>query len=106
MADVSLPAARLIADAVRRSAHGHLFHFYTLLYEIATVPGIPPTATMKPPTHGPDGKVVQFSSVGGFPSGVVGSDADNDDTPGVEVDARQLAKDCLKQIGREMGAEI
>ncbi len=41
--------------------------------------------------------------------GIIGAEIDVEpDSPGtvIEVDARVLAKDCLRQIGREMGAEI
>jgi hypothetical protein len=42
--DTSLPPAGLIADSVKRSSRAHLFHFYTLLSEIASVPRKAPSA--------------------------------------------------------------
>jgi hypothetical protein len=36
--DTSLPPAELIAVSVKRSSRAHMFHFYSLLCEIASVP--------------------------------------------------------------------
>src|ERR1700755_923316 len=35
--DTSLPPAELIADSVKSSSRGHVFHFFSLLCEIASV---------------------------------------------------------------------
>ena len=120
----------MIADASKRSSQGHLFHFYTLLYEIATIHRAPPSMwvnSTSPPHSPPSPKHSKSNGLkrkdkdksksknhtttesihkqrGTIGAGVEGED----DAPGtvVEVDARILAKDCLRQIGREMGAEI
>src|SRR6266581_5545650 len=42
--DASLPPSELIADAVKRSSRAHMFHVYSLLCEIASVPRKSPNA--------------------------------------------------------------
>lgn len=75
----SLRGGALVADAVRRSPRAHLYHFYGILCEIASMPGKPPSIWVE-----------------------------SDSATGValELDARQLARQALKDIGREMGVEI
>ena len=73
----------MIADAVKRSTKAHLFHFYPILCEIVAIPRKPPTAWVMTGAHraadsGKDGLAV-------------------------ELDARTLVKDCLKEVGRELG---
>ena len=122
----SLSPERLISDATKRSTKAHLFHFYTLLYEIATAPRPPPSAwivpssastnlprdkkaTLKKENGRKADKALKDRSSGGsnsFPVGIVGAEYDRESVSAVEVDARQLAKDLLRQIGREMGVEI
>jgi len=42
-----------------------------------------------------------------FPVGLVGAEPpDGKAADAVELDARHLARTCLKEIGKEMGAEI
>ena len=72
---------------VKRSSVGMLFYFYGWLCEIVAIPRRLPSAW-----------------------GVVGSDDDGGGGGGgdggvrVEMDdARRLAKDCLRVVGREMG---
>ena len=68
---------------VKRSSVGMLFYFYGWLCEIVAIPRRLPSAW-----------------------GVVGSDDDGGGDGGVRVemdDARRLAKDCLRVVGREMG---
>ncbi|EIN06524.1 hypothetical protein PUNSTDRAFT_90162 [Punctularia strigosozonata HHB-11173 SS5] len=76
--DAFLAPSALVADAVKRSARAHLFHLYPVLCEIATVPRKPPSAWV--------------------------------DTNGTgqarELDARSLARDCLKALGVEMGIQV
>ena len=86
--DQSLPPSTLIADAIKRSTKAHLFHFYTILCEIVSIPRKPPTVWVVP----------------GPPSSTTGSNEDpSSSAPAVELDARTLAKDCLKEVGRELG---
>ncbi|KAF8495991.1 hypothetical protein F5888DRAFT_1804548 [Russula emetica] len=42
--DTSLPPAELIADSVKRSSRAYIFHFFSLLCEIASVPHKAPSA--------------------------------------------------------------
>jgi len=124
--DSTLPPERLISDATKRSTKAHLFHFYTLLYEIATAPRPPPSAWIVPSptvTNQPQDKKATLkkkengrkadkasrdrSSRGSntFPVGIVGAEYEGGLVPAVEVDSRQLAKELLRQIGKEMGVE-
>ena len=41
---MSLPPAKLIADFVKLSPYAHMFHFYSLLCKITSVPGKAPSA--------------------------------------------------------------
>ncbi|KAJ7026944.1 hypothetical protein C8F04DRAFT_1008614 [Mycena alexandri] len=79
----SLGPSLLIADAVKRSSVAHLFHFYPVLCEIASIPRKTPSswvlARLGDKTSSPD-------------SGEV-----------TELDARVLTRECLKEVGREMG---
>ncbi|KAJ7102802.1 hypothetical protein C8R44DRAFT_682224 [Mycena epipterygia] len=80
--DASLSPSLLIADAVKRSSVAHLFHFYPVLCEIASIPRKTPS------------------------SWVLTRAADKSSSEGVEateLDARVLARECLKEVGREMG---
>ncbi|KAK7039339.1 protein MON2 [Favolaschia claudopus] len=81
--DTSLSPSLLIADAVKRSSIAHLFHFYPVLCEIASIPRKAPSTW-----------VLQ-----GVVDKVSPSQADNT----IELDARVLARDCLKEVGKEMG---
>ncbi|KAG7085465.1 hypothetical protein E1B28_003026 [Marasmius oreades] len=69
---------RLISDSVKRSSIAHLFYFYPALCEIASIPRKTPSSF-----------VVVERSEGG--EGVS------------EVDARGLARECLRVVGKEMG---
>ncbi|KAG9017683.1 hypothetical protein FRB90_000273 [Tulasnella sp. 427] len=74
--DPTLRGAALVADAVRRSSKAHLYHFYGVLCEVASMPGSPPSVWVE---EGQEG--------------------------GSELkDARQLSRQALKEIGKEMGA--
>ncbi|KAF8340513.1 uncharacterized protein EI90DRAFT_3279123 [Cantharellus anzutake] len=98
--DTTLEPLKMIADATKRSSQAHLFHFYTLLYEIATIRRAPPSmwvASPYSPTHSPS---ASDSKVNGSKS------KEKNKSTVIEVDTRILAKACLRQIGREMGAEI
>ncbi|KAG9312399.1 guanine nucleotide exchange factor in Golgi transport N-terminal-domain-containing protein [Chiua virens] len=95
--DPSLPPSALVADVVKRSSVGHLFYFYPVLCEIASIPRKTPAAWVlaggsvdggEPDAWGARGRI-------GAPEG---------DGRVVEVDARALAKACLGVLGKEMGA--
>ena len=87
-----MSASALIADAVKRSTKAHLFHFYPILCEIVSIPRKPPSAWVLASAHrasnGPKSEPGHASSSEG---------------PAIELDARSLAKDCLKEVGRELG---
>jgi hypothetical protein len=78
--DATLSPSLLIADAVKRSSVAHLFHFYPVLCEIASIPRKTPS-----------------SWVLSRAADALGSDE------AMELDARVLARECLKEVGREMG---
>lgn len=111
--DQSLPPAQLIADAVKRSPRAHLFHFYPVFCELAASPRRAPVAFVAPVSVSGAGRAAQAMANGkdGEASGK-GAEASGDDgekTAGsgekkaAELDARALVKECLKQVGREMG---
>jgi hypothetical protein len=91
--ETSLDPKSLITDAVRRSSKAHLFHFYHIFCEIASLPRKTPSAWLSsPPEHtAGDGRsrIAQEENerMGDF----------------MEFDARTLARECLKAIGQEMG---
>lgn len=93
MIETSLDPKGLITDAVRRSSKAHLFHFYHVFCEIASLPRKTPSAWLSSPSEHPGGdgqsRIVQEEQekVKDF----------------IEFDARTLARECLKAIGREMG---
>jgi len=99
---------QLMSDATKRSPYAHLFNLYPLLYEIATVPRATPSAWIV--TH-PSSLTNRNSNTRPLtpPDSVTGS-AGGSSSPtiasSVEVDARQLAKTCLRAIGKEIGAEV
>jgi hypothetical protein len=112
--DTSLPPPELIADSVKRSSRAHMFHLYSLLCEIASVPRKAPSAWIA------SDRLVVASSLSG---GLAGSKEKEESAaavrthhPGssrsgsgsglghlVSFDARGLARDCLKEVGRELG---
>jgi len=107
--DTSLPASELIADSVKRSSRAHIFHFYALLCEIVSIPRKAASAwvtadhLVTPAPVGPEGKdkgstaVHAHHPLGRFATGAGG--------PGhlVSLDARALARECLREVGRELG---
>ncbi|KAF5319150.1 hypothetical protein D9619_008506 [Psilocybe cf. subviscida] len=80
----------LVSDAVKRSTVAHLFHFYPILCEIATIP-----------RKSPSGWVVPSTPLYATPSGLTESNGLKIESK--EVNARVLAGECLKEVGREMG---
>ncbi len=89
--DQTLTPSALISDAVKRSTKAHLFHFYPILCEIVAIPRKPPTAWIMTGGH-------RMSAESRNTSG-----EDASDGHAVELDARTLVKDCLKEVGRELG---
>ena len=83
---MSLSPSALVADAVRRSTKAHLFHFFPILCEIVAIPRKPPTAWIMSNTRRTT--IDSESSSAG---------------QAIELDARTLVKDCLKELGRELG---
>ncbi|KAJ6510816.1 hypothetical protein C8R45DRAFT_1207663 [Mycena sanguinolenta] len=81
--DASLSPSLLIADAVKRSSIAHLFHFYPVLCEIASTPRKTPSTWVLP-----------------RPTADKGSSSGDE---AIELDARVLARECLKEVGKEMG---
>lgn len=95
--DPSLPPSALIADVVKRSPVAHLFYFYPILCEIASIPRKTPAAWV--PAGLPVGARDQGET---GPRDRIG--APEGDGKVVEVDARALARECLGVLGKEMGA--
>jgi len=84
----------LFADSAKRSSVAHLFHFYPLLCELASIPH-------QSPSYHSVQNGVRGSSVSDGKS--VKDDHSMRVSAVVERDARHLAMECLKKIGREMG---
>ncbi|KAF8626562.1 hypothetical protein AX15_004804 [Amanita polypyramis BW_CC] len=101
--------SQLVANAVKQSSIAHLFHFYSVLIEIASkprqTPGMPISSTTAAPTKNgrtlpsPVNKLPKSSSDKQKMSGIT----DSGQEEVVELDARVLARMCLKEIGKEMG---
>jgi len=81
----------LVADAVKRSSVAHLFHFYSVLVEIASKPRRTPAV----PVIVKNGRASL--------SLTKSRQKTPEQRSTVEMDARDLARNCLKEIGREMG---
>lgn len=92
--DASLAARALITDAVQRSSKAHLFHYYHILVEMASIPRKSPSAWLASPNN----KATAHNGN----SGIAANEFDGS-KPVVELDARSLARECLRQIGKEMG---
>ncbi|KAG1726836.1 hypothetical protein EDB19DRAFT_1897612 [Suillus lakei] len=97
--DVTLSPSALIADVVRRSPVAHIFYFYSVLCEIASIPRKTPSAWVITSSSPPEtdqerrGNVLQPR---------IGASEEGDDA--MEIDARTLARKALKVLGKEMGA--
>ena len=109
--DTSLPASEIIADSVRRSSRAHVFHFYALLCEIVSVPRKAPSAWVMAERLVPGGRSKDKKDDSPIavrvhhPLGQVAMGAGNGSDTGrlVSLDARALARECLKEVGRELG---
>lgn len=102
--DMSIPRTtkELFADSAKRSTVAHLFHFYPLLCELASIPLRSPSYWVQSGTGGAphsfsDRKFVIGQEDGGDAS------IHWQDSAVIEQDARHLAMECLKIIGREIG---
>ena len=134
LSDVSIrldttPTPReLVSDSIKRSTIAHLFHFYPVLCEIASIPRRSPTAwVLQASTSDSDNNKVnrgknerddgkakgrlqkkensnKEKSTRAVADAAAAVIADGDvKGDAVELDARTLARDCLKELGREMG---
>jgi hypothetical protein len=105
--DTSLRPAELIADSVKRSSRAHMFHFYSLLCEIASVPRKAPSAWIS---------ADRLAVLSGAPAereketetaatGRTHHPSSSRSGAGhlVSFDGRELARECLKEVGRELG---
>ena len=100
--------SRLIADAVRRSSIAHLFHFYSALTEIASISRPLPAMPIPAKNGGLILSHMQPLAAGSHGNGTVESNVSTyvqQDVEGtLRLDARGLARTCLLEIGKEMGA--
>lgn len=87
----------LIADSVKRSTVAHLFHFYPVLCEIASIPRGSPSEIR--------GAIAIQQSHSGRKekNGVIPEREVSKSELGEELDARTVARRCLKEVGREIG---
>ena len=93
MIETSLDPEGLITDAVGRSSKAHLFHFYHVFWEIASLPRKTPSTWLSSPSG---------HSVTDGRSRIVQEEQEKTKDV-IEFDARTLARECLKAIGQEMG---
>lgn len=119
--DRSPTPRELVSDSIKRSTVAHLFHFYPVLCEIASIPRRSPTAWVQASTSDSDkvnrgknerhdgkakGKLQKKESkkekISAVADAAVVADGDVKEDV-IELDARTLARDCLKELGREMG---
>ena len=119
----TLPTSReLVSDTIKRSTVAHLFHFYPVLCEIASIPRRSPTAWVQTSdsdkvnrgkkNERDDGKTKgklqkketnnKEKSNRAVADAAISADGDLKGDV-IELDARTLARDCLKELGREMG---
>ncbi|EKM74882.1 hypothetical protein AGABI1DRAFT_65220 [Agaricus bisporus var. burnettii JB137-S8] len=90
--------SEIMADTVKRSPAAILFHFYTALSEVASIPRwTPSTRTLVNGTHKPDLNQSKRDSKSKM------KHSQNIEEDVLELDARTLARDCLKVLGHEMG---
>ena len=102
----NLPA-ELIADSVKRSSRAHMFHFYSLLSEIASVPRKAPSAWISADRLAVLSGVPAEKEKKEMETAAAGRTRHVSRRPGpghlVSFDARELARECLKEVGRELG---
>jgi hypothetical protein len=98
--DVTLSPSALIADVVKRSPVAHLFYFYSVLCEIASISRKTPSAWVITSSSPPE---TNQERRGNFLQHHIGALEEGGDT--MEVDARTLARKALQVLGKEMGAD-
>lgn len=100
--DPTLSPSALIADAVKRSTKAHLFHFFDIFCEIVAIPRKPPSIWVMTETardaSGAEGHTHAHSLSWGSAASGAASEG-----KAQELDARTLAKQCLKELRAEMG---
>lgn len=94
-------------STAQRSTLGHLFHFYPLLLDIATLPNKPPILWMMPSLNDVGGTLTTQTEnpLGNNGDGTtprIGTILGGKSEP-VEVDSRRLAGRCLEILGKEFG---
>ncbi|KAG1769044.1 hypothetical protein EV702DRAFT_707206 [Suillus placidus] len=97
--DVSLSPSALIADVVKRSPVAHIFYFYSVLCEIASIPRKTPSAWV---VSSPPPLETNQERRGKFLQPHISALEEGDNA--MEVDARTLARKALQVLGKEMGA--
>ncbi|KAI0263538.1 hypothetical protein BC834DRAFT_827343 [Gloeopeniophorella convolvens] len=97
--DAALPPSELVADAVKRSPRAHVFHFYSVLCEIASVPRKAPSAWVMS-----DRLLASTArdTVATRPGSRIAAGGLSPNRL-VALDARTLARECLKEVGHELG---
>ncbi|KAH9475059.1 Protein MON2-like protein [Psilocybe cubensis] len=99
--DIPIPSTpqELIADSVKRTTVAHLFHFYPILCEIASIPRRSPSEIRIYRSLHTRADKMEVASGGGEALDLLGRDNNSVS----DLDARTVARECLKEIGREMG---
>lgn len=110
-ADVGNAAATPLKQAILASPRAHLFHLYPILLDIATYNGLgalPKVWISK--RDGPTGGDLESQKPGdntqerlGEHGGETSSSTDSTADDAVEVDAREVAKACLKALTKDIG---
>ncbi|KAG1875783.1 hypothetical protein F4604DRAFT_1903720 [Suillus subluteus] len=95
--DVTLSPSALIADVAKRSPVAHLFYFYSVLCEIASIPRKTPSAWVITNSLPPEKE-----RGGNFLQPHIGALEEGGDV--MEIDARTLARKALQVLGKGMGA--
>ncbi|OCH93573.1 hypothetical protein OBBRIDRAFT_885401 [Obba rivulosa] len=102
--DTTLEPAQLIADTIKRSTIAHLFHFYPIFCEIVSIPRKTPTAwVMTKAARTSTDFSANSEDVRKSVSWTQVASGAAQEGRAVELDARFLVKECLKEVGREMG---
>ncbi|EMD41098.1 hypothetical protein CERSUDRAFT_111675 [Gelatoporia subvermispora B] len=102
--DPSLTPAQLIADTIKRSSIAHLFHFYPIFCEIVSILRKTPTAWVMTKARRTSADFTANSEdVRKSISWTQVASGAAQEGRAVELDARLLVKECLKDVGREMG---
>ncbi|KAF8874390.1 hypothetical protein CPB84DRAFT_1817905 [Gymnopilus junonius] len=102
--DIPIPETpqELVADSVKRSTVAHLFHFYPVLCEIGSIPRRSPSDIQGSgdlaSLHAKDARTLVEVN------GKVAHDKENGkESDLAHLDARKLAQECLKAVGKELG---